>query len=432
MGFIVDKLVLRAYFLRISIALSILFFTVPVFTAHLFTAQSLYANPSEQKTHGEHKVHSEQKVQDKHKPKWGPDTIADCRAYYARLRQPMRVRFPSEGANILLPALERTRRLEDIKDLKIATYNLEQLLNPNIHTPWNAALQIHEPFDRVKWGVKINGLAKTIRRAKPDVLVVQEIEDMATAQLLNHKLNDKYRLILIKGNDGSKNIAFFVKKDLPFDIEAQSNVNHRMTSIADPSRTELVFNRDAPFLFLSRAGSPVTEPPLIAIIGVHFKAQKLVETDKEFAKRLKQAEVTASIYRLIKKKFSRTPIMIVGDFNGDIAHSADLEPLRQLGVVDSMSLTAKKSGTMDKVTHTAHPPPPASTVYSQLDGALLSPKLQKEGMVKDAEVVSYFDEQGNPKPLPSTYEKRIENPSDHFLMSFTLDFQKLLRIFKRE
>ena len=60
-----------------------------------------------------------------------------------------------------------------------------------------------------------------------------------------------------------------------------------------------------------------------------------------------------------------------------------------------------------------------------LDSILLVPPFQD--LVLSAQVYRYKNADGTEKPIPTTFEERKKNPSDHYPVYAEIDLQKILK-----
>ena len=346
------------------------------------------------------------------------------------------------GENVRVPANPKTRELGSITDLVIGQYNVENLLeeqgkyvrsadgkfvfDPAIGDYQRETPRIEKPF------AKLRGVAETLMRANPDIAVIEEVENLAALEFLNEKLlGGKYIAILIPGNDERGiNVAFLVKADLPFDLEIQSFKN---VARGSGSRSPL-FSRDLPGLFLRTKGAKEDSKPLLGIFGTHFKSQRDTPGDPLSVRyRSEQVQGAAEILSFFQRSWGDgVPLFLAGDFNRDVRTGPEFKPLWQNGLMkDAFDLAPADHSVpaKDRVTQTFHPRE-GGTVYSQLDSVSGSPAVQKDQLIKDAQIMPYLDENGQPRPLPRSFNQRKKNPSDHFMVRVVLDFAKLLKLFQ--
>lgn len=318
----------------------------------------------------------------------------------------------NEGPRIYLRSEPKTRPFSAIKELRIGTYNVMNTSTSKKKITLNRNTAPQQ--------------GKIILEENNDILFGQELSSLESAQELNREyIRGIYRPIVIDGNDiRNINITFFVKKDLPFDIEIQS---HRQLQKTFFGKKIPVFSRDLPVVLLRPKGASKTDPPFLILIGHHLKSKRDAWNDPGSTKR-REIEVTRSleIKEKLENLYPKVPILSIGDFNGDLRNDPDLEPLWKRGKLkDSFDLATKFIPVEKRITHTFHPFK-GPQINSQLDGILVSSAGQKPGIIRKAKIVGYFDNIGQKKQIPTTQQERDKNPSDHYMITTVWDFKKIL------
>lgn len=316
------------------------------------------------------------------------------------------------------------RSLESIKQLKVGSYNVLNLfenVGKHVPDPENPGKLKKVSDVKPKDEASLRAQGKVILENDLDVVALQEVENVAALADFNaNYLDGKYDVFLIEGNDERGiDVAFLVKKDLPFAVEQRS---HKEETWVDPilgGEPTKLFSRDLTSLVVRAPGKP---QPLFVLFGVHFKSKRDRGGDPE-SRIMRGAQVNraAEIIGRYRAEFGEeTPVMIAGDFNGEVPNESEFKPLFEAaGLIDSFDATPNPPSDKDRVTHTYHPKGGA-THYGQMDAVLVSKGLR--GAVKKAEVYRYKDEDGKVRAIPKTYEERSQNPSDHFPVVVTLDF----------
>ena len=317
------------------------------------------------------------------------------------------------------------RSLESIKQLKMGSYNVENLfeqVGKHVPDPANPGKlkKISDARPKPEWAMRAEG--KIILENDLDILTLAEVEDVAALEDFNARfLAGKYRVFLIEGNDERGiDVAFLVKKDLPFQIEQRS---HKEETWLDPvlgGGPKRLFSRDLTSLVVRAPGK--TEP-LFVLFGTHYKSKRDRDgrDPESVIMRTAQVQRTAEIMERYRKEFGAdVPMMIAGDFNGSVAEEAAYKPLyAAAGLIDSFDAAPTPTSAHDRITHTFHPRG-GPTHYAQIDAVLVSKSLR--GTVQSAKVYRYKNDDGTERPIPSTFEERELNPSDHFPLLVTLDF----------
>jgi ATP/ADP translocase/endonuclease/exonuclease/phosphatase family metal-dependent hydrolase len=333
-------------------------------------------------------------------------------------------RSAAEGSGVLLQ-----RSLASLKELRVGTYNVLNLMEKvGKHVPDPASpgrmIKVSERSPKEEW--QLREQAKAILESNLDVVALQEVETLAALEEFNARyLGGAYKTLLIEGNDPRGiDVAFLVKKDIPFEVEQRS---HRGETWADPAQggaTAPIFSRDLTALVVR---APGLSKPLFVLLGGHFKSKRDRPGDPESGVlRAAQMERAAEVAARYKAEFGEdVPLMMAGDFNGDLNAGPEFAPLYgEAGLVNSLDLGDRPLRTEDRVTHTYHPKDGPSH-FAQMDGVLVSKSLA--ALVRRSEVYRYKNADGSVKGIPRTYKEREQNPSDHFPLLMALDFQPLLR-----
>ncbi|MBI3556062.1 MAG: hypothetical protein HY074_07350 [Deltaproteobacteria bacterium] len=328
------------------------------------------------------------------------------------------------------------RSLESMDDLKVGTFNVENLfMHLGHHEPAEGGSMRRMTPQKNKPINKIQGVARAIMDMNLDIVVLEEVENIEALQELNAEfLEDRYTPVLVRGNDPRGiEVAFLVKKDLPFDIE---NFSFKNETWVDPrngsSRQTRLFSRDLPALIVRANGQPKNSPPLFVFIGTHYKSKRASNyagsenRDPESGiVRGAQVERTVDIIERLKAEYGKDlPILIAGDFNGSVRFEPEFTPLRKRGnMTDAFDALKTKVSDVDRTTHVYYPDRNSEADQNQIDAVFVSPELKDQ--VIDAKVYRYKDPNGRPYPLPKTKKLRDRNPSDHWPVMVTLKFKPL-------
>lgn len=315
------------------------------------------------------------------------------------------------------------RDLSDVKQLKIMEYNVENMF---MHLGKYAKMPLKD-FEKMtdselKSDSDLQGVATAIKDENPDLMVVEEVEDIETLSTFASKyLNGAYQAYLVDGNDDRGiQIGYLVKKDLPLSITLES---HKDVTWVDPTdhQTDKLFSRDAPALLIRRQRDRSDAPPALIFIGNHAKSQRDRGGDPgSNILRTAQMKAIGSIVDDYQKEYGpNTPIILGGDFNVDVRNNPQVQPIRDR-MDDAFDIMGVRG--LDRVTQTFHPRN-GSAEFHQLDALFVAPCLKDN--VVSIEAYRYKDASGNAKPLPQTFEERSRNPSDHFPIVMTLTTQEI-------
>ena len=184
--------------------------------------------------------------------------------------------------------------------------------------------------------IQRNNTAQAILDAAPDILAVQEIEDLHTLRIFNASFLDDYfeQMISIEGNDRRGiDVGLLLRKGLDAEIlnlrthaDEAINGGHVRRSIGYIF-PEPIFSRDCLEADIQINGRPLT------FLVNHFKAQDKRAAKANVTKRRRQAERVAEIALAVEQR-GRLPI-VLGDLNVDrhhpvIAGDDSLTPLLNL------------------------------------------------------------------------------------------------------
>lgn len=318
-----------------------------------------------------------------------------------------------------------TRALSAVKKLRVGTYNVLNLFQKVGKYERQADGTMRQTSGRVdKEEASRHAQAKAILEEDLDVVVLQEVENITALEDFNREhLGGAYRAFLIEGNDERGiDVAFLIKKDLPFDVEQRSRKGETWKDPALGGREVPLFSRDLTSLVIR---APGREEPLAVLFGTHMKSKRDRPGDPESGlQRAAQAKRTAEILAETKAEFGPgVPVLIAGDFNGDLASAPELRAIFEAGFVDGFDAAPSKTSREDRVTHTYHPQGGAAQAH-QMDGVVIDKAWAR--LVKSARAHRYKDASGKDKPVPRTYDERSRNPSDHFPVVVELDFAAII------
>lgn len=338
------------------------------------------------------------------------------------------------------------RPIESIVKLRVGTYNILNLMRHvgrflrddegNFRRDARGKLipaPGHGPIDKDE--EKIKESARAILESDPDILALQEVEDIEILRyFVENYLEDKYDFFLIEGNDSRKiDIGFIVKKDLPFDLEYRTNKAEMWT---DPvtKRRQRLFSRDLPVMIVRQPGR---KDPLFAVLGTHYKSMGDRPADpKSNRLRTAQVERTTEIIERLRSEFgAELPIMMTGDFNDNVGpHSTTAMLFSRSGLKDAFDRfngTEKEIKKEDRTTFVFFQKSPdgrLQRILNQLDAVLTNGFLHD--LISAVYVYRYRSgpkPTDPPKPIPSTPEEVAANPSDHFPVVTELEFQPVVR-----
>lgn len=334
---------------------------------------------------------------------------------------------PAEVKTLSALAPETYQEFTQRPSIRLSTYNvlnLKQMVG-RYEPDLNTGKRVKTKPEKEKSQSQIDGVAEAIKEVSPDIIFLQEVEgETSLENFASHDLQDQWRPLLINGNDSRGiHIGVLVKKSVPLQFEYESHRDEPFSSENHPD-LKRVFSRDFPVLI---ARAPEGGEPLFILAGVHGKSKRSENNKDPESREIRtaQAERMVEVIKDYQKRFPKTPILIMGDFNAEVQSEPEYAALRSFNLKDVLDLTpgALPVGDPGRVTHTFHPNG-GSTKASQLDSILVVPPY--DDLVKKAEVYRYKNEDGSIKPIPKTYAEREKNPSDHYPLWTDLDLQKIL------
>ncbi len=317
-----------------------------------------------------------------------------------------------------------------IQELTIIAYNLLNLERhvgkfvPN--SKRGELVRVREPQTKDERFRRLQG--DILKEVGADLGIFEEVEGkQALEQFFGINAGGAYTSHLIEGNDERGiQIGFGVKNDLPFEIEHRT---YKQTRWYDPVLEEErpLFSRDLPVMIFRIKGNP---KPLLIMVGTHYKSKRDRADDEDPESRILrkgQVDGTVTIIKGLQKEFGElAPILFGGDCNGNVNREAEFANLKKaLTLEDVFDVVQPPLSREQRVTHTFHPNG-EPVKFDQLDVLMVTPALR--ACVKRAYVYRYKDENGKEKPIPRTMKQRKQNPSDHFPVVLTLDFQCVMRL----
>lgn len=187
--------------------------------------------------------------------------------------------------------------------VKVMTWNVKNLYNDK-----RDSFEIAQADETVvtagAYQAKLGAVAEVISAAKPDVVVLQEIENQAVMNDLGTKLGAYPHRSITQGND-PRGIDIAVLSQLPIQI-GPSHKGEFFKASTDPTQT-FKFARDVLEVHLSVNGRQ------LSLLGVHFKAED--GDPKSALKRFAEAEQTRKIATGISFGNPSAAIVVLGDFN---------------------------------------------------------------------------------------------------------------------
>ncbi len=286
-------------------------------------------------------------------------------------------------------------------------------------------------------------LAKTLKDIDADIIMLCEVGGAESLKNFNELfLNSAYSPILTEGNSNRNiDVGFLIRKNMPFYFDLQSNKNrlinylypherasmennYPVSSVKNPT-TSHKFSRDVAELRLFKTD---VEKPFLGILLTHLKSRLDPEGIDPGGFERRQAELQAlvEIYKEYEAKHPGTPVMVVGDFNGNAGVQNTDEEFKALyentelkDVLELSNVTTENRATFYQVRSSSR------TEGRQIDFCFLSPLLATELKPNSSYVYRYKDEFGMGVGIPMTLEAKLRLPSDHYPIVFEIANMKI-------
>jgi hypothetical protein len=195
------------------------------------------------------------------------------------------------------------------------------------------------PLSRATTILQRNSTARAILDSAPDILAVQEVENLWTLRFFNDQYLSGYfdRMLLIEGNDGRGiDVGFCVRKGCPVtisgihthmeDLDSGDKNATRVNRYFNETTGEIqvsgaLFSRDCLEVDVDAGATPLT------FLVNHFKAQDGSKSSD--LRRARQAQRVADIAASVLAR-GRRPV-VLGDLNEDFsATPSNLKPIKDV------------------------------------------------------------------------------------------------------
>jgi len=264
---------------------------------------------------------------------------------------------------------------------------------------------------------KVWALADAIREIQADLLLLNEVGGAESLKnFVHHFLGDSYQGLWQESNsDRGIDLAYLLRIDSPL---SGLLLSHRRRPLDykfpnDLSRLHY-FSRDCLEL---RLFEPRQALPQLVVLLVHLKSRRdSVRGDPAgFSRRRAEFELLLKIYREIRLELPGTPVIVGGDFNGQLRrglldrefHSL-YEETDLMDVFDVIQRPPEHCATQVQIQRSRPP------LLLQLDHILISPELRDRVDSQGTYVYMYKSDMGVAMPYSSTLEQRDQLPSDHY------------------
>ncbi len=214
-------------------------------------------------------------------------------------------------------------------ELRVASMNLRRLFD-NVDDPGTADVV---PTDRAV-AVRLAAISDMARTQLdlPDVIAVQEAENLNVLKQLAQSLGDRYEAFLEEGNDpGGIDLGFLVntRKVTVLGVAQEE----KGASYRTPAGASAVLHDRPPLVLRASMGGV-----RFTILAVHLRSLINVETPEVQAKRRAQAEAVAAMAQRLQRDNPGEGLAVIGDFNAF--------PFDD-GYVDVAGIIARGAGLVD-------------------------------------------------------------------------------------
>lgn len=284
-------------------------------------------------------------------------------------------------------------------DLKIMTEPQWQLSN--------SGLLDNKPL------VKLHNLAHSITVLDADLILLTEVGGLHSLQNFNqYFLGGAYQCFLEEGNsDRGIDMGYLIRG--PWETNIKSHRDHPL-----PHPTIQRFSRDVLLMELKFQGAV-----WFNVLLVHLKS-KLNLRGEDFEGRTRRAIEVRALAQLVHDMDQKIPLLLGGDFNG-IAQFKDPEPeflplYHLAGLKDVAEVAQVPEDERFSYIHFRS----GNRILQQLDYLFLNPLAQTLVIPDSVVFPRYQDSQGNPLPVPKSFDQKKYLPSDHFPLYSEFDLMQ--------
>lgn len=336
----------------------------------------------------------------------------------------------SKGFIVLKSEVEPKRTYVRGQEFKIVivTHNLKNLVGGGTEAKSKNGTQFSSGAgskQKNKPENELRSLRQILRENNPDLVAVQEVESKAAGDMLMDApdLAGKYHFFLIEGNDPRGiDVGIFVKKSLPFKYKYISHKDLQWTDRwsqggREQEATMPLFSRDFPVLSLYSEDATEASRPVFAMGVVHSKSKRdrkdrngqVIDFESTRWRKAQYVGIRKIMDGYQKRFGEKFPYVIAGDFNAEVQHSDDIEPIRPVTKSAFDIEEGQKDDPEDRGTH-AYFPKDGRPEFDQIDDV----RVAGTGIrVIEAQVLDYIDGNGKKIEWPSSYKEREKQGSDH-------------------
>jgi len=331
------------------------------------------------------------------------------------------------GPRLVLKSRKNTIRFDQIPRLRFGSWNVQDFhISPRVVGGDQAHSYPPRIYDVKDMG-KVHTIAKMIKEQNLDIVTLQEVGSIDDLRYFNnHYLDGTYHYMLVPGNTpGNHEVGFLIRKTLPFDLELRS---FRELKGEVRGRWRRIFTHDLPLLTIKKAQAAKDEGPLMFILGAHLKSDAKAGRNGRSQIRESEIENALNIIRQLQKRYPHTPIILAGDFNGNVINASEFHLLRgRRGMFDSFYVN--RTPHRDRVTFVHFEYKDERPQPMQIDGIFVNEIIQRNNILNGVRVVPFRRDNGATIPLPRTHLDKFDLPSDHYLIIADFDIQQILQLY---
>jgi len=292
---------------------------------------------------------------------------------------------------------------------------------------WQALSRASVPTKSLK---KTKALAQCILEEGPHLIALNEVGGLESLENFNRLfLRDSYQVFLEEGNsDRGIDVGYLVRRDWKKTFKLISHKERPINFLypheigGEANKKSHLFSRDCSELQVF-SSTDSSEPDLIFFL-VHLKSKLDTDGIDPFGNLRRGAEVATlvSIYEDSKVKYPKASRVVLGDFNGvargdkrepefDVIYErTDLKNALELAQVEEEFCT-----TQVQFARTG------KRSLFQFDYIFLSEDLHAKLDPNETYVYRYKNDLGIHSSLPTNFDEKVAQPSDHYPVVVTLN-----------
>lgn len=260
---------------------------------------------------------------------------------------------------------------------------------------------------------KLFEIKQAIEDVSPDILMLIEVGGKESVANFNqYFLNNTYNVFHEPSNsDRGIDVAYLIKKDLPFYADLKAYTKIYLSNNKKPARG---------FFKLKLTHNNKTK---LAIILTHLKSKLDLKKEDFEGREQRKAEVEF-LTKQIKQHNDRYPLLIAGDLNGIIYGEdtdEELKDFKKLHMLDVLELIDKDINERYTFVYFNKS---QQRFPMQLDYILMKEKFRQFIIPEKTYVYHFKTPNGNDMGLPDNRVQKSYFPSDHYPLVLNLSFSE--------